>query len=165
MLSDVATESFEHLTNTQMQCRAKRAFDVGIIMHDRTGHAHSHPISKASPNYLQSLRPPGRASMATPAQEVEERPAKMRRIHRSPEPLPEVLNMLGCQSHQLVPWTRSRTDICKFGFWIAADLGNVCSHLQLLQTNKYQGEIHCRVESQKRGTPHLHCLCSSARVR
>ena len=120
---------------------------------------HSQPSSKASPNYLQSLRPPERASMTTPAQEIEERPAKMRRIHRSPGPLPGVFDMLSCQVHQLVPWTRSRTGICRFGFWIVADLGNVCSHLQLLQTNKFQGEIHCRVESQKRGTPHLHCVC------
>ena len=71
-------------------------------------------------------------------------------------PQPPQLNMPDCLAHRLVPWTRPHR--CKFGFWIA-HLAKVCSHLQLVQTNWFQGEVHCRLESQTRGTPHLHCLC------
>ena len=130
-----------------------------------------------------SCRDPKRATMATPAHELEEKraivkkkrasgeqapmPAKTRRIVNAaqlvyqslgPLPPPNRVNMLGSQAHQLVPWTRSRTDVCKFAFWFA-HLGNVCSRLRLVQANWRQGVIQCRVESQRRGTLHLHCLC------
>ena len=138
---------------------------------------------------LQPLgcRAPRRATMATPAHEFEEKqavvkkkrasaaqapPAKTKRIgnaaelvYRSPGPLPPltgVLNMLRCQARRLVPCPLSRIDTCKFGFWIA-DLRDVRSRLLLVQTSWRKGEIHCRVEAQKRGTPHLHFFCYAPR--
>ena len=151
---------------------------------------HSFPISSQLPTAVSTAtaEPPSphRATMETPAQTLEERLtviekkrasttqapmlAKTRRIseaadYQSPRllpPLTGVFIMLGCQVHRLVPWTRSRTDICKFGFPIA-DLGNVCSRLRLVQSSWRKGEVHCRVEAQKRGTPHLHYLCYAPR--
>ena len=112
--------------------------------------------------------------MIAPAQDLEEsvkkkrtfvaqapRHAKTRRLAEAADywslgPLPPQVNMPECQVHRLVPWSRSNR--CKFVFWTAG-LAKVCSHLRLVQTNWFQGQIHCRVESQKRDTPHLHCLC------
>ena len=68
-------------------------------------------------------------------------------VYRSPGPLPPSTGMSDIL--RWVLWTRSRTGICKFCFWIA-DLGRI-------QAN------WCRVESQKRGTLHLHCLCYALR--
>ena len=81
------------------------------------------------------------------------RPAKTRRTVETAD------SVYRPPAHPLVPWTRARTDIYRFGFWIAR-IGNVCSRLRSVQTSFCMGRLlHCRVESQKRGALHLHCLC------
>ena len=82
-------------------------------------------------------------------------------VYRSLGPLPPLTGMLsisGCQARQFVPWTRSRTNICKYGFWIA-EQRNICSRLRPVQTSWHKSEIHCRTECQSRGTLHFHYLC------
>ena len=126
--------------------------------------ARKHPqLSQLQP---LSCRAPRRATMTTPAHALNEKQAvvKKKRASAAQAPVPTKTRRsveatdLAHRSPQLVPWTRSRTDICRFGFWIA-DLGGVCSRLRLVQAGWCRGKLHCRTEAQQRGTLHLHCVC------
>ena len=171
---------------------AKLTRDAGTIMHTSHARDMHHSRSSCKHPHLSSLRSLNcrahkRATMATSAQEEEHavvnakrpsaaqalKPAKARRIvgavnlvYLSLGPVPPlagVLSMPGRQAHRLVPLTRSRTDICKFRFWIA-DLSNICSRLRLVQANRRKSEIHYRMGFQRRGTLHFHYLCGGLSI-
>ena len=126
--------------------RPKRRFSSSII-------CAAPPQNKFKPKQLIDI-PENDANMRGQLQiQPAPRPAKTRRTVETAD------SVYRPPAHPLVPWTRARTDIYRFGFWIAR-IGNVCSRLRSVQTSFCMGRLlHCRVESQKRGALHLHCLC------